>query len=147
MPADPYPFLLSLLFESGPRIGEALGMRHEDLSIAKGQIRIEPRENDNGARVKHWKPRTVPVNSELFTIYAGYMDLEYGAIDSDHVFVNLVRGQRGLPLTYSTVRDLVLRLRHRHRRAYPAPAASHVRYRPDPARYRLACIAIAAWPL
>ncbi|BAX97945.1 integrase [Mycobacteroides stephanolepidis] len=104
-------FLLNLLFETGARIGEALGMRHEDLNIAKGEVQIEPRLNENGARVKRWKPRTVPVNTELFALYADYMDLEYGAIDSDYLFVNLVRGQRGSPMTYGCVRQLVLRLR------------------------------------
>jgi integrase/recombinase XerD len=104
-------FLLSLLFETGARIGEALGLRHEDLSIAKSEVRIEPRHNSNGARVKNWKPRTLPVNRELFAIYADYMDIEYGLIDSDYVFVNLLRGQRGRPLAYESVRDLVLRLR------------------------------------
>ncbi|MDP7707502.1 tyrosine-type recombinase/integrase [Mycobacterium sp. TY815] len=104
-------FLLSLLFETGARIGEALGMRHEDLSIANESIRIEPRHNDNNARVKNWKPRSVPVNRELFTLYADYMDIEYGTIDSDYLFVNIFRGQRGHPLTYWTVRELVKRLR------------------------------------
>lgn len=104
-------FLISLLFETGARIGEALGLRHEDLSIARGEVCIEPRHNDNDARVKNWKPRRVPVNRELFSVYADYMDLEYGAIDSDYVFVNLARGRRGQPLNYSTVRSLALRLR------------------------------------
>lgn len=104
-------FLLSLLFETGARIGEALGMRHEDLSIAHESVRIEPRHNANGARVKNWKPRTVPVNRELFTLYADYMDIEYGTIDSDYLFVNIARGQRGHPLTYWSVRQLVKRLR------------------------------------
>ncbi|OBG47702.1 hypothetical protein A5669_05135 [Mycolicibacterium fortuitum] len=104
-------FLFSLLFETGARIGEALGMRHEDLRMADASVRIKPRHNDNGARVKNWKSRTVPVNRELFALYANYIDIEYGAIDSDYVFVNIGRGRRGHPLTYSSVYGLVKRLR------------------------------------
>ncbi|WP_404496961.1 tyrosine-type recombinase/integrase [Arthrobacter sp. GAS37] len=103
--------LIGMLFETGMRIGEALGLRHSDLSISRQEIDIVPRANSNGARVKGGKPRTVPVNSQLFTLYADYIDEEYGATDSDYVFVNLWGGRRGHPVTYSGVRDLVLRLR------------------------------------
>lgn len=104
-------FLLTVLFETGMRVGEALGLRHSDLQMAEQTVAIEPRLNANDARVKGWKPRTVPVNAELFAMYAAYMDDEYGSIDSDYVFVNLWAGRVGHPLRYSTVRSLVLRLR------------------------------------
>ncbi len=46
-------FLLALLFSTGIRIGQALGLRHEDVSVEDGTIRIVPREdNPNGARAK-----------------------------------------------------------------------------------------------
>ncbi len=34
------------------RIGEALGLRHEDIDAAATLIRIRARRNSNGARVK-----------------------------------------------------------------------------------------------
>jgi integrase len=40
-------FLFALLWESGIRIGEALGLRHEDLSAAEGELTVTPRVNDN----------------------------------------------------------------------------------------------------
>ncbi|WP_235508220.1 tyrosine-type recombinase/integrase [Agromyces sp. Soil535] len=104
-------FLLTVLFETGMRVGELLGLRHSDLSMVRQAVDIEPRQNANGARVKGWKPRSVPVNPELFSMYAAYMDDEYGLVDSDYVFVNLWAGPRGHALQYSSVRSLVLRLR------------------------------------
>jgi integrase len=106
-------FLLQLLRETGMRIGEALGLRHEDLSIARREVAINPRLNDNGVRVKRWKPRAVPAPAMLFSGYARYLDEEYGDLDSDFVFVNLWAAPRGHAMTYSTARDVLLRLRQR----------------------------------
>ncbi|MDQ4490794.1 tyrosine-type recombinase/integrase [Sinomonas sp. ASV486] len=103
--------LIGTLFETGMRVGEVLGLRHSDLSISRQEVDIVPRENSNGARVKGQKARSVPVNAQLFTLYADYIDEECGSVDSDYVFVNLWGGRRGHPVTYSGVRDLVLRLR------------------------------------
>jgi integrase/recombinase XerD len=44
--------LIELLAGTGMRIGEALGLRHEDIDAASTLIRIRARRNINGARVK-----------------------------------------------------------------------------------------------
>jgi len=106
-------FLLQLLRATGMRIGEALGLRHEDLSIARREVAVTPRLNDNGARVKRCKPRTVPAPAALFSGYADYLDEEYGDLDSDFVFVNLWAAPRGHAMTYATARDILLRVRQR----------------------------------
>jgi integrase/recombinase XerD len=49
--------LLAVLHDSGIRIGEALGLRHEDLAVAEQQLTVTPRHNDNGARTKSVQPR------------------------------------------------------------------------------------------
>ena len=46
-------------------------------------------------------------------LYADYLNREYGALDSDYVFVNLWGRPHGHPLTYPAVYDLVGRLRRR----------------------------------
>ena len=53
----------------------------------------------------------MPVAPELMRLYAQYMHVEYGSLDSDYVFVNLWGGRVGRPLTYSTVNDVVVRTR------------------------------------
>lgn len=44
--------LFALLLDTGVRIGEALGLRHEDLELAERHVVVMPRRNDNGARAK-----------------------------------------------------------------------------------------------
>ncbi|MCT6733814.1 site-specific integrase [Rhodococcus qingshengii] len=106
-------FLLALLYDTGMRIGEALGLRHGDIAAAERQITVLRRDNDNRARAKSATPRTVPVSPELIRLYADYLHSEYGDLDSDYVFVNLWGRPRGHPLTYGAVYDLVRRLRRR----------------------------------
>lgn len=106
-------FLLALLYESGVRAGEALGLRHEDIAAAECEVTVVPRVNANGARSKSRESRAIPVSAGLIRLYADYLHGEYGPIDSDYVFVNLWGGTAGRPLSYPAVYDLVLRLRKR----------------------------------
>ena len=103
--------LFALLLDCGVRIGEALGTRHEDMVIAERQVAVAPRDNDNRARVKAGRSRIIPASAGLFRLYADYLAREYGALDSDYVFVNLWAAPYGHPLAYPAVYDLVARLR------------------------------------
>ncbi|MGH3804482.1 MAG: tyrosine-type recombinase/integrase, partial [Pseudonocardiaceae bacterium] len=95
----------------GIRIGEALGLRHEDVAAAEREITVRRRSNTNGARSKSPHSRTIPVSAELVRLYADYLHAEYGDLDSDYVFVNLWGRPHGRALTYSAVHALVRRLR------------------------------------
>lgn len=106
-------FLFALLHDSGLRIGEALGLRHFDISAVKCEVTVVPRRNDNRARSKSREQRTVPVSAELIRLWGDYLHSEYGDLDSDYVFVNLFAEPRGQALSYPAVYDLVLRLRKR----------------------------------
>lgn len=106
-------FLLSLLWESGVRIGEALGLRHADVAAAQRQVTIVGRVNDNGARSKSREQRAIPVSAELIRLWGDYLHSEYGDLDSDYVFVNLFAEPRGQAWSYAAVYDLVKRLRQR----------------------------------
>jgi integrase/recombinase XerD len=103
--------LFALLLDCGVRIGEALGLRHEDMGIAERTVTVTPRRNDNRARAKAGTSRAIPASAELMRLYADYLNREYGALDSDYVFVNLWAEPCGQPWTYAAVYDLVLRLR------------------------------------
>jgi integrase len=103
--------LFALLLDTGVRIGEALGLRHDDLAIAERQVTVVPRENDNRARAKAGRSRSIPASAELMRLYSDYLHREYGALDSDYVFVNLWAEPRGRPWSYPAVYDLVQRLR------------------------------------
>ena len=105
-------FLFALLAETGMRIGQALGLRHADFVSRRREVTIVPRDdNANGARAKTRVETTLPVSAPLVRLYSEYMHAEYGALDSDYVFVNLWAEPVGHPLRYQAVAKLVARLR------------------------------------
>jgi len=107
-------FLIYLLYETGLRIGEALGLRHEDVrSTGENEIHVVPRlNNSNRSRSKSASERVVHVTKKMMKLYADYLIEEYPEdIDSDYVFVNIWEGQRGSAMTYAAVDSLFKRLR------------------------------------
>jgi len=106
-------FLFGLLFGTGMRVGQALGLRHEDVVTQERRIEIVAREdNANGARGKQGAG-CVPVTGELIRCYSDYMHVEYGELNSDYVFVNLWGGQVGRAMSYANVHEIVSRTRVR----------------------------------
>ena len=107
-------FLFALLASTGMRVGQALGLRHEDVVSWERRIVIEPRERAHRrARSKNGGRVSIPVPGELMRLWSDYMHEEYGDLDSDHVFVNLWEGRIGAPLSYATVEKLIARTRSR----------------------------------
>ncbi|HWR15512.1 MAG TPA: tyrosine-type recombinase/integrase [Terriglobales bacterium] len=98
--------LLCLLYESGMRIGQALGLRHADIRSFDGEIEIVPRSNLNGARTKSRNPYVVHVSKDAMTLYADYLVHECREVAHDYVFVNWWGGHVGTPMSYGTVIDL-----------------------------------------
>lgn len=117
-------FLVALLGGTGMRIGEALGLRREDMhflsnsaglgcQIAGPHVHVRRRVNSNGALAKARMPRWIPVTAELVSLYADYVferDQVAEAADADMVFVNLFRAPLGRAMTYHNVKDLFDRL-------------------------------------
>lgn len=104
-------FLICLLYETGCRIGQALGLRHEDIETFNNTIIIRPRlDNLNLARAKTHEENTIHVSAALMQLYTDYYLNEYGDIDSDYVFINIWNGKIGLPISYSSVISLFQRL-------------------------------------
>ena len=97
-------FLFALVASTGMRIGQALGLRHEDVVVWERRVVICAREGaPRRARSKGGAEGGVPVAPELMRLWSDYMHEEYGDLDCDFVFVNLWGGQVGRPLTYSNV--------------------------------------------
>lgn len=105
--------LLALLYDTGMRVGAALGLRHSDVDPRRGVVRIIDRpDNSNGARTKG-SNGDVCASEEWFRLYHRYMHEVYGDLDCDYVFVNLWRKPIGRPMSYNGVRELVRSLRQR----------------------------------
>jgi integrase len=109
-------FLVALMVETGVRIGEALGLRTEDLHLfhdsrAVGCVSVGPhihvrrRQNPNAALSKSSNPRTVPVTEAVCTLYYLYLEDRIDRLAQDSnpmVFVNLYsRSHVGEALKYS----------------------------------------------
>jgi integrase/recombinase XerD len=105
-------FLLTLLYQTGMRIGQALGLRHEDIDSEENLIRIVPRNNNaNGMRAKTHDEYVVHVSAHLIEMYTDYLLNEYPTeSDNDYVFAALQGKWRGRPLSYTAVTSLFKRL-------------------------------------
>ncbi|MCT9107600.1 tyrosine-type recombinase/integrase [Streptomyces mirabilis] len=120
-------FLVALLWCTALRIGEALGLRREDMHLLSNSrslgcrvegphVHVRRRLNENGALAKSREPRSVPVTEELVALYTEYVyerEQVAEAVYGDMVFVNLFRGVLGRGMTYSTAKDLFDRLARR----------------------------------
>ncbi|OZD78871.1 hypothetical protein CH260_03545 [Rhodococcus sp. 05-2256-B2] len=117
--------LFEILAETGLRLGEALGVRHEDWVVGRGgtpYIEVVPRgDNPNGARVKNMRARRVFVSDRLERLYGDFL-YEVGALadrhglplrDTDPVLVNTGGGQLLAAMTPSGVYRVVERLQSR----------------------------------
>jgi integrase/recombinase XerD len=109
-------FLVSLMVETGIRIGEALGLRTEDLHFfhdsrtlgctsAGPHIHVRRRQNPNGALSKSSRPRTIPVTEATCAHYYLYLEERIDRLARDSssmVFVNLYSPAHvGAALKYS----------------------------------------------
>lgn len=104
-------FLITLLYNTGMRIGEALGLRHTDIDLDDNTIWVIPRnDNENGARAKSGKIRAIPVLPYVIYMYEDYItsDEYKQAFESgtDYVFCNVMKGQIGRALSKSYADNL-----------------------------------------
>lgn len=60
--------LFALMLDTGVRIGEALGMRHDDIAIAEKQVIVVPRQYDNRAWAKAGHTRILPASAEVMPV-------------------------------------------------------------------------------
>jgi len=90
---------LSAMYDLGLRVGQTLGLRHEDLDVRRRTVRIVRREdNVNGALSKRKSPLEVPEgHRRFFDLYRDYLlhELIPRDIDSDYVFVTWTGGRSG----------------------------------------------------
>ncbi len=115
--------LVVILYNTGIRIGEALGLRIGDIDLAEKVIWIVPRgDNSNGARAKSGRTRGVPVHDYVVNMYVDYLtSKEYGPAfeaGSEYVFANVRAGMLGRAMTLANVYKLNKSLKRRTRIAF-----------------------------
>lgn len=103
--------LLSILFEGGVRIGEALGIFIEDIEIWNNKINLVSRENlDNKARIKNNAEGVVLLPDYTMDLLQAYILDDLEKFDTNYLFVNLCGKNVGSALQVSTVEKLFERL-------------------------------------
>lgn len=103
--------ILLMLYETGMRIGQLLGLRHTDIISWDKEINIIPRtDNSNNARTKTLDINVLHVSKELMNVYTKYLLTEVDEIKSDYVFINIWGGQKGQPMNYYTIQMFFRRL-------------------------------------
>lgn len=112
--------LITLLAQTGMRIGEALGLRREDMhllasntvlgcSIVRPHLHVRRRANANGSLAKSRFPRSIPVTTRTVGLYADYQFERSEVLSSDtsdFVFINLYKTPLGSPLRYPNAKKL-----------------------------------------
>lgn len=117
-------FLLILLRDTGLRIGEALGLRRDDMHLLPdsrslgcpvlgAHVHVRHRANPNGALAKSRFPRTVPASDAVLASYGDYQHERSSLVGGDGtemVLVNLYRAPVGAPMTYRAAKGFFDRL-------------------------------------
>lgn len=101
-------FLITLLHETGLRIGQALALRHEDIVCWDNEIHVNYRiDNLNGVRNKTNAVNIIQVSNDLMSLYSDYISsLDQNRL-CQYVFINLIDYS---PLNYSAVKHLFVNL-------------------------------------
>ena len=109
-------FLLSLLFETGMRIGEALALWLEDFDISGNKIHIRDRgELENLAEIKTVEsPRVLDCTNELMDLFTEYVSTYHDAdVETNHVLLKIRGSHDGSAMEYEDVDNLFRALRKR----------------------------------
>jgi integrase/recombinase XerD len=104
-------FLVSLLYETGMRIGQALGLYHQDIKSFDNEVHIIPREDHvNHVRTKSYQVSCLHINQVLMQCYVQYVTTELTESANQHyVFIALKGPHKGQPLRYTAIQNLFKR--------------------------------------
>lgn len=102
-------FLLTLLYETGIRIGEALSLWIEDFDISDMTIDLKDRgELENNAEIKTVSsPRRIDISQNLADMFMEYI-AEYHTeeVETNHIFIKLSGSNKYKPMNYTDVDNL-----------------------------------------
>lgn len=102
-------FLLSLLYETGIRIGEALSLWIEDFDISDIIIDLKDRgELENNAEIKTVSsPRRIDISQNLADMFMEYVaEFHTEEVDTNHVFIKISGERKNKAMNYIDVDNL-----------------------------------------
>ncbi|GAA0101933.1 tyrosine-type recombinase/integrase [Paraclostridium bifermentans] len=102
-------FLLTLLYETGMRIGEALSLWIEDFDISDMVIDLKDRgELENNSEIKTVSsPRRIDISQNLSDMFMEYL-AEYHTeeVETNHIFIKLGGSNKYKPMNYTDADNL-----------------------------------------
>lgn len=102
-------FLLTLLYETGIRIGEALSLWIEDFDVSEMIIDIKDRgQLENNAEIKTVSsPRRIDISQNLADMFMEYI-AEYHTeeVETNHIFIKISGYNKNKAMTYTDVDNL-----------------------------------------
>lgn len=107
-------FLLSLLYETGMRIGETLSLWIEDFDVSENLIDLKDRgQLENNAEIKTVaSPRRIDISQNLADMFMGYL-AEYHTeeVQTNHVFIKINGTNKNIAMTYVDANNLFRKLK------------------------------------
>lgn len=102
-------FLLSLLYETGMRIGEALSLWIEDIDIGDMVIDLKDRgQLENNAEIKTVSsPRKIDISQNLVDIFMEYItEYHNEEVETNHIFIKISGNNKSKAMDYVDVDNL-----------------------------------------
>ena len=109
-------FLLSILYETGMRIGEALSLWIEDIDISNKTIDIKDRGNlENNAEIKTVSsPRKIDVSQNIVDMFMEYINIYHTEeVETNHIFIKISGKKQYKAMDYTDVDNLFRTLRRK----------------------------------
>ncbi|MBE6069545.1 MAG: transposase [Clostridium lundense] len=116
-------FLLSLLYETGMRIGEALSLWIEDIDISDMVIDLKDRgQLENNAEIKTVaSPRRIDISQNLADMFMEYIaEYHNEEVETNHIFIKISGNNKNKAMGYVDVDNLFRSLK-RKTRIYVTP--------------------------
>jgi len=116
-------FLLTLLYETGIRIGEALSLWIEDFDVSEMIIDLKDRgQLENNAEIKTVSsPRRIDISQNLADVFMEYIS-EYHTedVETNHIFIRISGNNKNRAMTYTDV-DNLFRMLNKKTGVYVTP--------------------------
>lgn len=109
-------FLLSLLYETGMRIGEVLSLWLEDFDISNNMVDIKDRGNlENNAEIKTVSsPRRIDISQNIIDMFMEYINIYHNEnVETNHVFIKVSGKRKDEAMDYAEVDNLFRTLRNK----------------------------------
>lgn len=109
-------FLVSLLYETGMRIGEVLSLWIEDIDISEMKIDIKDRGTlENNSEIKTVSsPRIIDISQDIIDMFMEYVDIYHtDLVETNHIFIKISGKNKNKAMDYLDVNNVFRKLQRK----------------------------------